>query len=115
MIVAIRRGQETRSRFKSTHRPIAFKARNRIAHMPPVYDENIDDGDDLEQPKPSQRADIVVQEAAKALEDAMAATLKTSRYLPWLMLVAAISAAVAATALGFGVAAYFNHAPQTIP
>jgi hypothetical protein len=84
--------------------------------MSPAYDDDIDDGDDLGQSKPSRRVDIATQEAAKALEDAMLATLKTSRYLPWLMIVAAISAAIAAIAIGFGVVAiYFNHAAQTVP
>jgi hypothetical protein len=83
--------------------------------MSPVYDEDADDADEFEQSKPSRRVDIASQEAAKALEDAMLATLRTSRYVPWLTLVAAVSAAVAIIAIGCGVAIYFNQAAKTVP
>jgi predicted lysophospholipase L1 biosynthesis ABC-type transport system permease subunit len=84
--------------------------------MSPVYDdEETEDENGAGQTDASRRLVAATQDANQALEDAMQATLKTSRYLPWLLIVAAVSMVIAAAAIAYGVVAYLLHAPQSVP
>ncbi len=83
--------------------------------MSPVYDdEEIEDEIGAGQTGASRRLIAATQEANQALGDAMQATLNTSRYLPWLLIVAAASTVIAAAAVAYGVVAYLLHAPQGV-
>jgi len=84
--------------------------------MSPVYDdEEIEDETGSGQTDASRRLIAATHDANQALEDAMQATLNTSRYLPWLLIVAAASTVIAAAAIAYGVVAYLLHAPQSVP
>lgn len=84
--------------------------------MSPVYDdEEHEGGDGTGQSDASRRLIIATQESNRALEHAMRATLNTSRYLPWLLIVAAASTVIAAATVAFGVVSYLTHAPQSVP
>jgi hypothetical protein len=84
--------------------------------MSSIYDEEETEGEDgAGQSDASRRLIDATQEANQALEDAMRATLNTSRYLPWLLIAAAASTVIAAAAVAYGVVAYLLHAPQSVP
>jgi hypothetical protein len=85
--------------------------------MSDVYDdEESEDENEHGQSDPSRRPRIIaMQEATRAVEDAMRAALKTSRYLPWLVAIAAACAVIVAATIAFSVAANLIHAPQSVP
>jgi hypothetical protein len=84
--------------------------------MSSIYDEEEAEGEDgTGQSEASRRLTDATQRANQALEDALRATLGVSRYLPWLLIAAAGCAVIAAAAVAYGVVAYLQHAPQSLP
>jgi len=82
--------------------------------MSQMFDEDDDDdASQLAQSDPLRRARATaMQEAARAADDALRAAQTTSRYLPWLVAVAAIAALVSTATLVYAISANLSPVVQ---
>jgi hypothetical protein len=93
-------------------------AKIRYDDMAPIYDEDEfeDEDDDGGGQTPASRRMIAATEAAnQALEDAMQATLNTSRYVPWLAMAAAAAAVIVVAVVAYGGVSSLLHPPPSVP
>jgi hypothetical protein len=112
-------GAESFLRLHAEARSLAsIIAKIRYGPMAPIYDDEEfeDEDDDGDGKSPASRRMIAATQAAnQALEDAMQATLNASRYLPWLVIAAALAAVIAAAAVTYGGFSPLAHTPPGVP